>query len=464
MGPPGNIHVSEGYHPQWDVDSDDDDGNTRVEKGQPVDATIVAHCRKAHPGQQAYQSRVDSVPLICWEDLAVLACDNRERLKAESVALNSSLQTTQAVLEDERGARLLWETRKKELLLEMEELQVNVTLTQRRESDLEGALSALRDRYAAEESKWKFEREATQRELDQAARKEHELRSELVKALEAHQPPTVGWRLELDNTRQELEATKRELLAAHRVIDSLRKEASHPAPGLREENIGTAGRGFPVFTPSPAGSAASESMSTADFGSTSHGFPSFQDLPSPPPDTGSGLGQTSTLPVPASGVSIGDEEGEVSGESAFAQKPKDRVRRSESSMGQVSPPAHQESREKLPGVTTSTEPRYHSDGVSLRDQQGYQARSHYGPGGREAAGVSLEGSSPSTVMRPPSHIHTVGHAGGSVPTQGLSGQTLLSPSRGAPDQTLAAVPALVVPGSMKKVMLESLEIVDLRKF
>eukprot|EP01036_Dinobryon_divergens_P036379 gene36379-47354_t len=38
MGPPGNIHVSEGYHPRWDVDSDDDielyDGNIiiRVEK------------------------------------------------------------------------------------------------------------------------------------------------------------------------------------------------------------------------------------------------------------------------------------------------------------------------------------------------------------------------------------------------------------------------------------------------
>eukprot|EP01036_Dinobryon_divergens_P036378 gene36378-47353_t len=104
---------------------------------------------------------------LCWEDLAVLACDNHERLTAaaqESVALTSSLQTTQAVLEDERGARILcWETRKKELFLEMEELQVSVTLAQRRESNLEAALSALRDRYATAESTWKFEREDAQR-------------------------------------------------------------------------------------------------------------------------------------------------------------------------------------------------------------------------------------------------------------------------------------------------------------
>eukprot|EP01036_Dinobryon_divergens_P055728 gene55728-74415_t len=276
----------------------------------------------------------------------------------------------------------------------MEELQVNVTVAQRREADLEAALSALRDRYAAAESQWKFEREAAQRELDQAARKEHELRSELVMALETHQPPTVGWRVELDNTRQELETTKRELLAARRMIDSLRTRESHHAPGLSEESMGSVGRGFPVFTPSPAGSSASAPMSAADFGSTSHCFPSFPDPPSPPPDTGSGLGQTSALPA-ASGVAVGDEEGEVSGETAFAQKPKDRVRRSESTMGPVPPPAHQESREQPPGVTTSAEPRYHSDGAPLRARQGYPARSHYGPGGGDAAGVSLEGSSPS---------------------------------------------------------------------
>ena len=302
MGPPGTLHVSEGYHPQWDVDSDDDfeqyDGKTRVEKERNFLNDLVDraarrrdHCRslaarlanlhvRDYHHLTAAEKRIrdnklthqELTQFLCWEDLAILACDNRERLSAaetERVALTSSLQTTQALLEDERGAHLIWETRKKDLLLEMEELQVNVTVAQRREADLEAALSALRDRYAAAESQWKFEREAAQRELDQAARREHELRYELVMALEAHQPPTVGWRVELDNTRQELETTKRELLAARRVIDSLRAGESHHAPGLREESMGTAGRGFPVFTPSPASSAASRSMSTADFGSAS---------------------------------------------------------------------------------------------------------------------------------------------------------------------------------------------------
>ena len=83
------------------------------------------------------------------------------------------------MLEDERGARLLWESRKKELMLEIDDLQVSVTLAQRREADLADALSALRDRYAAAESASKFEREEAQRKLDQAARTEHDLRSEL---------------------------------------------------------------------------------------------------------------------------------------------------------------------------------------------------------------------------------------------------------------------------------------------
>eukprot|EP01036_Dinobryon_divergens_P036657 gene36657-47785_t len=352
---------------------------------------------------------------LCWEDLAILACDNREP------------RQRRALLEDERGARLLWETRKKDLLLEMEELQVNVTVTQRREADLEAALAALRDRYAAAESQWKFEREAAQRELDQAARKEHELRSELVMALEAHQPPTVGWRVELDNTRQELDATKRELLAARRVIDSLHTGESHHAPGLREESMGT-----------------------ADFGSASPGFPPFQELPpSPPPqNTASGGGQTSTLPVPTSGVPIGGEDGESSsGELAFSQRPKDR-----------------ESRETLPGVTALTESRHHFNGAPIREQRGQEARSHYGPGGRGVAGLSPGGATLSMGMRPPLPIHTVVHTGGGLFTQGISGQTLSSPSRGVSDQTLAAVTALVVPGSMKKVMLASLEIADLRKF
>ena len=308
-------------------------------------------------------------------------------------------------------------------MLEMDDLQVSVTLAQRREADLADALSALRDRYATAESAWKFEREDAQRKLDQAARTEHDLRSELVMALETHHPPTIGWRVDLTNTRQELEATKRELLAARRVIDSLRMEGSPHAPGVREEGMGTAGRGFPVFTPSPAGSAASGSMSTADFGSISHGFPPFQARPPspPPPDTGSGSGQTSTLPVPSSGMPIGGEDGEIPGESAFAQKPRGRIRRSElTSMGQVPPPAYQEGRDTLPGVTASSESRYHTEEGQLRDQQDYEARSHYGPGGREVAGSYRGGSAPSMVIRPPLTVHTVVPTGGGFITHGVS--------------------------------------------
>ena len=217
--------------------------------------------------------------------------------------------------------------------------------------------------------------------------------------------------------------------------------------------MGTAGRGFPVFTPSPASSAASGSMSTADFGANSHGFPPFQERPpSPPPqDTASGGGQPSTLQVPISGIPTGGEDGEIPGESAFSQRPRGRIRRSElTPMGQVPPPAQQESRDTQPGVTASSESRYHSEEGSLHDQQDYEARSHYGPGGRGVAGLYHGGSPPSMVIRPPLPVHTVVPTGGGFTTQGVSSQTLSSPSRGVPDQTVAAVPALVVPISMKR--------------
>ena len=127
MAPPGNIHLSEGYHPRWDVDSDDDielyDGNTRVEKERNYLTELVDraarrrdHCRSlaarlANLQVRDYQhltsaekrirdnklTNQELTQFLCWEDLAVLACDNHERLTAaaqESTALTSSLQTT----------------------------------------------------------------------------------------------------------------------------------------------------------------------------------------------------------------------------------------------------------------------------------------------------------------------------------------------------------------------------------
>lgn len=227
----------------------------------------------------------------------------------------------------------------------MEELRVNVALAQTRETDLQKRSVCSS---AAAESKWKFEREAAQRDFEKVARIQHELRSELVMASEAYQPPTVEWRTELTSTRQELEATKRELLVARRLINSLRKGESHHETGLKEDNMGAAGRGFPDFTPSPAGSAISESMSTADFGTAPEGFPPFQGLSPPPPETESARGQSSVTAVHNLGVSLDKEEGEVNDAPALSKKPKDRVRRNEStSMKQEPPSVQQESRETL---------------------------------------------------------------------------------------------------------------------
>ena len=399
-------------------------------------------------------------PFLCWEDLAHLACENQERITAagnESTALTSSLQATQKLLEEERAAKTQAENRRKDLVLEMEALRLNVAVAQQRESDLETSLSALRERYTSASSVWRADQETAQRKLALAAAKEQELRSELVMALDAHHPPTAAWRLELDNTRQDLEATKRALVDARRVIHSLRQEESQPAARPREENMRTVGRGFPVFTPSPASGAMPDSMSTADIEVPEQAFPTFEDLSPPmPKTTDASSSRSSTLP--------GREEGEISEESAFSQKPRERVRRVESSsMGIDPPPARQESSDQPPGVTSSPEQRHHNEGASQREQQGYEARSHYGPGSSGSAGFSSEASPPTLEMRPPSRMPTGAHAGTSLPPSGLSSQTLSSPSR-VHDQTLTANPALVVPGSMKKVMLESLEIVDLRKF
>lgn len=139
MAPPGTIHRSEGYHPRWDVDSDDDievfPGNTRVEKernflnelldkaSQRRDSCLSLAARLANLHVREYKHLIaaeqrirdgklinaELTQFLCWEDLAVLACDNYERLTAaaeEAAALTSSLQTTQAVLEYERGARV----------------------------------------------------------------------------------------------------------------------------------------------------------------------------------------------------------------------------------------------------------------------------------------------------------------------------------------------------------------------
>ena len=137
MGPPGSVHVLAGYHPRWDVDSDDDienvPGDTRVEKERNLLKELVDraarrrdHCRSLAARLANLQVR-DSCyltsaerrirenkltnrelePFLCWEDLAVLACENQERITAageESTALTSSLQATQRLLEEERTA------------------------------------------------------------------------------------------------------------------------------------------------------------------------------------------------------------------------------------------------------------------------------------------------------------------------------------------------------------------------
>jgi hypothetical protein len=260
---PGTFHVSEGYHPHWDIDSEDEDldaqaGNTRVEKERNLLKELLdkARSRRAHSRSLAarlanltvrdYQYLTEAekrirdgkltneelTRFLCWEDLAILACDNHERLTQatqEIEVLTTSLTTTQKVLEDERGARIYGEVKHRDLNLEMKALRVGLAVAaQTREAELDRALSKLREHHITAESKWSSERDALNREVENSARIQHELRSELVMVLETHQPPTVGWRIELHNRCQELEATKRELLVARRLIDSLRKGESQP--------------------------------------------------------------------------------------------------------------------------------------------------------------------------------------------------------------------------------------------
>jgi hypothetical protein len=129
MAPPGTIHVSEGYHPHWDIDSEEEyldaqDGKTRVEKKRNMlkDLLDRARSRRAHSRSLAarlanlteVENRIRDGKLtheeltrfLCWEDLAILACDNHERLtqaNQEIEVLTTSLKTTQKLLGDERG-------------------------------------------------------------------------------------------------------------------------------------------------------------------------------------------------------------------------------------------------------------------------------------------------------------------------------------------------------------------------
>ncbi len=268
---------------------------------------------------------------VCWEDLAILACDNHERLTQatqEIEVLTTSLTTTQRLLEDERGTRVHGEVRHRYLTLEMETLRVGLAVAQTRETELEHTLSALRERNITAEAQWRSERDVMHREAENSARIQHELRSELVMALETHHPPTVGWRIELHNRGQELEATKRELLVARRLIDSLRKGESQPGLETREDSMGSVGRGFPGYTPSPAGSAVPETLFTAGFESVTAGFPSFPGVTPLPPATEPNRGQSSSAGLTNLGGSVEKEVG-AHEDPALSRKPKDRVCRSE---------------------------------------------------------------------------------------------------------------------------------------
>ena len=70
---------------------------------------------------------------------------------------------------------------------------------------------------------------------------------------------------------------------ARRRIDSLRKGESQPGLEMKEDSMGSVGRGFPGYTPFSAGSAVPETLSTAGFGSVTEGFPPFPGLTPPPP-------------------------------------------------------------------------------------------------------------------------------------------------------------------------------------
>ncbi len=221
------------------------------------------------------------------------------------------------------------------------------------------------------------------REAENSARIQQELRSELVMALETHHPPAVGWRIELHNRGQELEATKRELLVARRLIDSLRKGESQQGLETREDNMGSVGRGFPGYTPSPAGSAVPETLFTAGFESVSAGFPSFPGLTPPPPVTELNGGQSSSAGLTNLGGSVEKEVG-AHEDPALSRKPKDRVRRSEPPpVEQLPPPAQQEGRDSLQGGMPASNTHSTLEEVQYRDrvdQPTREARSHYGPG------------------------------------------------------------------------------------
>jgi hypothetical protein len=65
MAPPGNIHVSEGYHPRWDVDSDDDielyDGNTRVEKERNYLTELVDRAARRRDHCRSLAARLENL-------------------------------------------------------------------------------------------------------------------------------------------------------------------------------------------------------------------------------------------------------------------------------------------------------------------------------------------------------------------------------------------------------------------
>jgi hypothetical protein len=94
MASPGTIHVSEGYHPRWDIDSDDEDdlshyeGNSKVLKernmlknlldrarsrsltGRPsrkphsTRLSVPHRCRKAHSRWKAHAGRIGEVRVL----------------------------------------------------------------------------------------------------------------------------------------------------------------------------------------------------------------------------------------------------------------------------------------------------------------------------------------------------------------------------------------------------------------
>jgi hypothetical protein len=128
---------------------------------------------------------------------------------------------------------------------------------------------------------------------------------------------------------------------------------------------------------------------------------------------------------------------------------------------QVPPPAQQENKDVLQGGLPATNTHTNLEEVQDRDQ----ARSHYGPGNESSnTGYSIGGVSTSPLVHQLANLNASRHTGGThqaLPGQQSGSQGL---TKGALDQALTTVPALVVPDAMKKGMLASLEVENLRKF